>query len=114
MRRVIKYPISADKRRVNRKPPVYNDYDEVINSVNSGNVSSMLTFDLVTTMPRVIRVLLEAYIRDSSSQVEDDDLLIFEICGIIQELKNLEDEEIPVNRECLFVRLAQVLPRLWY
>lgn len=102
MRRVVKY----------KKPK--KTYDEVIKDITPNNIPREWTYDMTSTLPKVIGVYLEKYIIEAEQMVELSDEYRDEILDLIISFKNLEEDEWHDKSEEVFARLGKILPVLWW
>lgn len=98
--------------RVEKKPS--KSYDEVIKDIKPNNIPREWTYDMTSTLPKVIGVYLEKYLIEAEQMIELSDEYRDEILDLIISFKNLEEDEWHDKSEEIFARLGKILPMLWW
>lgn len=101
-------------RRIKKKIKAIKNYDKVIKDICPKNIPSEWTFDMTSTLPKLLSAYLEKYIICAEKIVVLEDEVKQNILDLIDELKVLEDSEWCDNSEKIFAKLGKILSHLWW
>lgn len=99
---------------VKKKKKVNKTYDDVIKDICPKNIPMEWTYDMTSTLPRLLSAYLNKYLLDAEQWVILDDDIKDSILDLIAELDALEKDEWCENSIKIFTKLGKILPFLWW
>lgn len=101
-------------KRIRIKKIPTKSYDDIIKDINKNNIPREWTYDLTSTLPKVIIACLYKYLEEADKMVILEPTTIDEILDIINELEVYGVDEDNIKIEETFKRVGEILPRLWW
>lgn len=102
----------SKRTRIGKKPK--KTYDEVIKDINKDNIPREWTYDLTSTLPKVIVACLYKYLEEADKMVVLEPHTTDEILDIINVLEAYGEDEANIDIEEVFKRIGSILPNLWW
>lgn len=101
-------------RRIRKKVKTIKNYDDVIKDITSKNIPSEWTFDMTSTLPKLLSAYLEKYLLCAEEMVILDEDKKNDILNLIIKLESLSSDEWNEDSKEIFSKLGEILPYLWW
>lgn len=100
--------------RIRKKVKPEKTYDEVIKDICPKNIPSEWTYDMTSTLPKLLSAYLEKYLSCAEEIVILDEDVKNEILDLIISLEALSLDEWNNDAKEIFKKLGKILPYLWW